>query len=337
MGWFKKIVRKVFGGGHKHVHHHIDNSAQLFQEAQRKAKEDFDRQIQQLQHKDALDRQRIEAQLREEMQRKVEQEFTRLVQIREADLKRIEDELRAEQELEQEEFREAAKSLELKLGQHCIQYEELQFNLTKDQIASGASGTVYKGKYKDVYVAIKIYHEEVQSADAIRELNHEVNIIKKLDHANIVKFVGITVHPQISLVMEYVDGHDLNKYLHFKKKMFTEREAVSVLHQIGLSLEYLHSQDIIHGDIKSANIVRYGDNKMKLTDFGISKVLNKQSSTNTLMTSNHRTTSTRYGMGIMSSGTAHSHNTLHTLQRVGTPVYMAPGKSVLFCDIQSNS
>jgi len=92
-------------------------------------------------------------------------------------------------------------------------------------------------------------------------------------------------------------------------------------------LEYLHSKNIVHGDIKSANVVMYGANKVKLTDFGISTILKNQSN---LTTTNTRATSTRYGNGLMTSGASKSQNTLHTLQRVGTPVYMAKGRWLRF-------
>jgi len=151
--------------------------------------------------------------------------------------------------------------------------------------------------------------------------------LKGLDHENIVKFVGITVEPNVSLVMEFVDGCDLNKYLHFKKKVFCTKEAIAILHQIAVVLEYLHSKNIVHGDIKSANVVMYGANKVKLTDFGISTILKNQSN---LTTTNTRATSTRYGNGLMTSGASKSQNTLHTLQRVGTPVYMAKGRWLRF-------
>ena len=74
--------------------------------------------------------------------------------------------------------------------------------------------------------------------------------------------------------MKFVRGGEL--FFHLKKdKKFKEQRALFYASQILLALEYLHNQDIIYRDLKPENILLDQDGYVKITDFGLAKVLEK--------------------------------------------------------------
>lgn len=105
----------------------------------------------------------------------------------------------------------------------------------------------------------------------------EVNLLKNLDHPNIVRYKESFVTPtQMAIIMEYCEVGDLA--YHIKRKQaksehFTEMEIFNWFVQICLALEYVHARKVIHRDIKTQNVFLTGNNTIKVGDFGISKVL----------------------------------------------------------------
>ena len=122
----------------------------------------------------------------------------------------------------------------------------------------------------------------------------EVNVLKKLKHQNIVKYVESgfeesqrsgnsrfrTSH--LLIVMEFANGGDLSALVAKQKKMvprkyFKESRIMRITIQCMLALGYMHSQHIMHRDIKSANVFLHNQGTrgeiVKLGDFGIAKVL----------------------------------------------------------------
>ncbi|CAI2190347.1 11422_t:CDS:10, partial [Funneliformis geosporum] len=80
------------------------------------------------------------------------------------------------------------------------------------------------------------------------------------------------------LVMQYADGGDLRKYLHINFHTLYWHDKKRLAFQIAEGLNYLHNENILHRDLHSRNIVIH-ENNAKITDFGISKYDNNQSST----------------------------------------------------------
>ncbi|WP_170861469.1 serine/threonine-protein kinase, partial [Geitlerinema sp. PCC 9228] len=72
------------------------------------------------------------------------------------------------------------------------------------------------------------------------------------------------------LVQEYIDGQDLDKILETQGK-FSEKQIRDILQQILPILQHLHERNVIHRDIKPENIIRRGDGKLILVDFGAAK------------------------------------------------------------------
>lgn len=148
-----------------------------------------------------------------------------------------------------------------------------------DLLGQGAFGSVYRGMDNDTgtLMAVKQVSLGFGSASAAKVAEHiksveaEVNLLKQLDHQNIVRYLGTEKTSKVlNIFLEYVPGGSIASLLSnfgpFKEpvvKLYTK--------QILLGLEYLHKNAIMHRDIKGANILVDNTGLVKLADFGASK------------------------------------------------------------------
>lgn len=105
------------------------------------------------------------------------------------------------------------------------------------------------------------------------KLVSELEISKSLHHPNIIKYLGAyeTSH-RICIVHELVEGSDLLEHLLANGKM-PEDQAAGVFKQLLSALEYCHSRNVFHRDLKLENVMITNDLKVKLIDFGLSEVV----------------------------------------------------------------
>lgn len=101
----------------------------------------------------------------------------------------------------------------------------------------------------------------------------EIDILSKLYHKNIVKYYGVNKNEDhLDILLEFCIGGSLVKLLDTYKR-FSESIIRKYTIQILEGLEYLHAHNIIHRDIKGANILVDRDGVCKLSDFGGAKML----------------------------------------------------------------
>lgn len=101
----------------------------------------------------------------------------------------------------------------------------------------------------------------------------ELEILSKIEHPNIVRFIGQFNNPHIAgqiLVMEYLEGEDLSEVLD-RKGHLPWVQAHQIIHSCLDALVYLSGQNISHRDIKPSNIFLTSDGETKLIDFGIAR------------------------------------------------------------------
>ena len=112
--------------------------------------------------------------------------------------------------------------------------------------------------------------------------NREISIMRILDHPNIVKLHEIYEDERhLSLVLEYCSGGELLDYL-LERHHLSEPEAAHYMHDILISIEYLHSNHISHRDLKLQNFMfdrKGNDSILKLIDFGLSAQLTPEETT----------------------------------------------------------
>ena len=143
------------------------------------------------------------------------------------------------------------------------------------QIGQGAYATVKQGTHKLTgrKVAIKIY-EKYKLIEPQRKIsvNREIQILKKLNHINIVKLnETIDTTKQLYLIMELAKGKSLHSYLHSRQsKRLEESEALTIFKQVLEGIEHCHKNFVSHRDIKAENILLSPEHEVKIIDFGFS-------------------------------------------------------------------
>src|SRR5882724_3066913 len=142
------------------------------------------------------------------------------------------------------------------------------------ELGSGAMGTVYRGKHKTSgeRVAVKLMSPSLGSSDQARlRFIRELDILKQLNHPNIVKYKGSgRYHGSPFYIMEYVEGESLDHILHRRTRL-PWQEVIELGIHLCAGLQHAHDKGIIHRDLKPSNLMILKDGVAKLTDFGIAK------------------------------------------------------------------
>ena len=155
------------------------------------------------------------------------------------------------------------------------------FHISKDQfLGHGSYGAVYKAKCDQLPCAAKVLHHTIvdprnSEADRIlQRFKQECAFLENIRHPNIVQFLGMNVEPESRLpvlLMELLD-ESLTKMLEHSKQLLPYHVQVDICHDIALAVAYLHSNDIIHRDLSSNNVLIIAGRRAKVTDFGMSKL-----------------------------------------------------------------
>ncbi|KAJ7108316.1 kinase-like domain-containing protein [Mycena epipterygia] len=132
------------------------------------------------------------------------------------------------------------------------------------EVGVGGFGKVYRGTWNKTEVAIKVVRN-VPTAEILRK---EIKIWSTLRHPNIVQFLGAnTLDEQPFVVMPYIP-YTARQFL----RKHPDFNPASLLLDISLGLEYLHSRQICHGDLKGVNVLVDDSQKALLCDFGLARV-----------------------------------------------------------------
>ncbi len=150
-------------------------------------------------------------------------------------------------------------------------------------IGRGGMGTVYKAidRERDRTIAIKVLDRRYDLDKKRRKrdyLGREVMIAAELNHRNIIRMSKEIIvqedsngHMRRCLLMEYVDGPNLRKYI--KDRDLGMKQMIDLSKELCMGLNFLHQQNIVHRDVKPENFLLTRDlTSVKIVDFGLSKV-----------------------------------------------------------------
>ncbi|XP_023766449.1 serine/threonine-protein kinase STY46 isoform X1 [Lactuca sativa] len=148
-----------------------------------------------------------------------------------------------------------------------------QFLTLDHKVASGSYGDLYKGTYRSQEVAIKMLKAERIDTDMQQEFAQEVYIMRKIRHKNVVQFIGACTKPSsLCIVTEFMSGGSVYDYLHKQKGTFKLPILLKVAIDISRGMNYLHQNNIIHRDLKCANLLMDENDVVKVADFGVARV-----------------------------------------------------------------
>eukprot|EP00519_Triparma_laevis_P013984 CAMPEP_0182494894 /NCGR_PEP_ID=MMETSP1321-20130603/3726_1 /TAXON_ID=91990 /ORGANISM="Bolidomonas sp., Strain RCC1657" /LENGTH=780 /DNA_ID=CAMNT_0024698101 /DNA_START=97 /DNA_END=2436 /DNA_ORIENTATION=+ len=145
-----------------------------------------------------------------------------------------------------------------------------------ESFASGSFGDIFRVEYeRNVCCAKKIDLKKFEDTEraAIRdEFEREAALMASLRSQSIVQIFGaITRRQELIIIMEYCAGGSLRRILNGVSEPWAVQEQVNVLLDIATGMEYLHSHDTMHRDLKSLNVLRDDRGRYKVADFGQSK------------------------------------------------------------------
>ncbi|XP_024040734.1 serine/threonine-protein kinase STY46 isoform X2 [Citrus clementina] len=147
---------------------------------------------------------------------------------------------------------------------------------TGERIASGSCGDLYRGVYLGQDVAVKVLRSEHLNDTLEDEFVQEVAILREVQHRNVVRFIGAsTKSPHLCIVTEYMPGGSLYDYLHKNHNVLKLSQLLRFAIDICKGMEYLHQRNIIHRDLKTANLLMDTHNVVKVADFGVARFQNK--------------------------------------------------------------
>ncbi|XP_031495266.1 serine/threonine-protein kinase STY46-like [Nymphaea colorata] len=143
----------------------------------------------------------------------------------------------------------------------------------ESKVASGSYGDLYKGSYHGQDVAIKVLKSEHVNAQMEREFAQEVFIMRKVQHENVVRFIGAcTKPPSLCIVTEFMYGGSIYDFLHKRKGVFKLPSLLKVAIDVSKGMNYLHQNNIIHRDLKAANLLMDNNEVVKVADFGVARI-----------------------------------------------------------------
>ncbi|MBW3596562.1 MAG: serine/threonine protein kinase [Planctomycetes bacterium] len=175
-----------------------------------------------------------------------------------------------------------------------------------ERLGAGAMGRVYRAwdRPRRRWVALKVLRSQwTDSPRHLERFQREVRAARRLRHPNIVRALDSGRDGETHfLAMEYVDGPNLEAYLH-EHGPLSVAQAVNIVMQTAGALSYAHAKGVVHRDIKPSNLLVGPGGEIKILDMGIARV-------------------------AAAADDPASERLTHSGQLLGTPHYMAPEQAL---------
>ena len=142
-------------------------------------------------------------------------------------------------------------------------------------LGSGGMAEVYKvwDNQRMTFLAMKVLHEWLaENSVLLDHFREEANTLSKLQHPNIVRFYGFEQDRSRSFIlMDFIEGETLKTKIARHQKAFSLKQIKEFLRPLLGALQFAHNQNMVHCDIKPANIMISKSGTVLLTDFGIAR------------------------------------------------------------------
>jgi len=146
------------------------------------------------------------------------------------------------------------------------------------ELGTGGQGTVYKGILKDNKV-VAVKRSKVMDLAQTEEFVQELIILSQINHKNVVRLLGCCLEVEVPiLVYEFIPKGTLFHLIHGSNAPISLESRLRIAQESAEALAYLHlstNRPIVHGDVKSLNILLDDNYMAKVTDFGASRMLPK--------------------------------------------------------------
>ncbi|CAN6179463.1 unnamed protein product [Urochloa humidicola] len=146
------------------------------------------------------------------------------------------------------------------------------------ELGRGGHGTVYKG-ILDNNKVVAVKRSKIANVVQTEEFVQEIIILSQLNHRNVVRLLGCCLEVEVPiLVYEYIPKGTLSQFIHGNRSGLpvSLEDRLRIAQESAEALEYLHvsiNRPIVHGDVKSLNILLDENYMAKVTDFGASRML----------------------------------------------------------------
>lgn len=161
-------------------------------------------------------------------------------------------------------------------------YDEWTIDLRKLNMgmafAQGAFGKLYRGTYNGEDVAIKLLEKPENDSERAQlmeqQFAQEVMMLANLRHPNVVRFIGACRKPMVwCIVTEYARGGSVRQFLTRRRnRAVSLTVAVKQALDVARGMAYMHGLGFIHRDLKSDNLLIFGDKSIKIADFGVARI-----------------------------------------------------------------
>lgn len=156
-------------------------------------------------------------------------------------------------------------------------------DVSKDRmLGQGSFGEVWMGHYKGKRIAVKrvfLPEDADEKEETLEDFHKEMEILQMLNHPNIVHFFGaVQEDPHYAVLTELCEGSVVDLLMMVKKRRIdvTWKIVIDIATECAAAMFYLHNLNpqILHRDLKAENLLITEDFICKLTDFGLSRILN---------------------------------------------------------------
>jgi len=158
----------------------------------------------------------------------------------------------------------------------------------KEELGRGKFGVVYQVRDKGSGSVMAAKHIRIRKEEHKQRVKEEIGILQNLSNPHVIKFVeAFENNRELILVMEYLDGGELFERVATEDFNLTESDCCLFMRQLARGVDYLHSKQIVHLDLKPENVIftnkpenvvctARDSNSLKIIDFGLAKKLAPQ-------------------------------------------------------------